>query len=464
MARHAMSSMDAAWLHMDGPAHPAVVNGLVLTAKPLDAEALGYVLRNRLLHFDRFRQRVVEPALGLGLPQWEDVEDIDLDDHLHLLALPHTPRSTAADRERALAHLVADIASQPLPRDRPLWQAHLIDRGRSGAAFMLRYHHCIGDGLAMMNVAGALFDPAAHSLRWGPPPPLAVAPPPSPLAIVFEALQHPQQGLHAAEQVMDGAQVLLHDLLIPPDPPSPMKGEFGVRQAVAWSSGVELSDVKDVAWPFHATVNDVLVACVAGALRRYLKHRGIDLRHRTLRAVVPVNLRPAEHRGQLSNEFGLSLLALPIEEDNPVQRVTLTQERMAQLKHSTEPVAMQWLCKLLGHGPKPLQDQVQALLGSKASVVLSNLAGPRQRLYLAGRAVDRLMFWVPHPGDTLGMGLSLLSYRGQITLGVMADAQLVPDPQWIADAFVHELEALIARYHSAVNRREHTEPGHSPAR
>ena len=70
MARHAMSSMDAAWLHMDGPAHPAVVNGLVLTAKPLDAEALGYVLRNRLLHFDRFRQRVVEPALGLGLPQW----------------------------------------------------------------------------------------------------------------------------------------------------------------------------------------------------------------------------------------------------------------------------------------------------------------------------------------------------------------------------------------------------------
>ena len=317
--------------------------------------------------------------------------------------------------------------------------------------------------MAMLNVAGALFDPKAQSLRCPPPPPLPEAHQPSPFSAAIEVLSHPTQGLAAAEKVLDGAQVLLRELLRPSDPPSPFKGEFGIRQTIAWSSGIDLNDLKDLARPFNAKVNDVVVAALAGALRHYLQHRGVDLRHRTLRAMVPVNLRPPERSAELGNEFGLVILDLPIEEDDPVQRVAITSSRMSALKHSTEPVAMQWLCELFGHGPKPLQDLAQVLFGSKASLVLSNVAGPHDRLYLAGRPVDRLMFWVPHPGDELGMGLSLLSYRGQITLGVIADAQLVPDPQWIADAFVAELEAMTDRYRTAVALREQEFPSYPPA-
>jgi WS/DGAT/MGAT family acyltransferase len=449
MATHPMNPVDAAWYHLDGPANPAVVNALVTTEKPLAFKKIRKLLEQRLLRFDRFRQRVVEPVLGLGTPHWEDVEDLDIDAHVHHLAVPQ-PGDDAALRE-----LVAAVASAPLPHDRPLWQAYVLDGVGAGGALLMRYHHCIGDGLAMMTVASVLFDRTAR-----PTGPLSASgmpesawPAPSLLQTAFEVARHPQQLLDAAGLLAQGGQVLLNDLLKPGDPVSPFKGEFSAPQRVAWSAPIALEALKAVAWPFNAKINDVMVAALSGALRSYLNHRGVAGHHDSLRAMVPVNLRPPERAHALGNEFGLVILELPVAERDPLRRVARTKERMDALKHSPEAVAMEWLFNLFGRGPKVVEDLAQTLFGSKASLVLTNVAGPQSKLYLAGAAVDGLVFWVPHPGNELGMGLSLMSYRGQVRLGVIADARLVPDPEAITSAFEAEVDQLISLHAKAAAGR-----------
>jgi WS/DGAT/MGAT family acyltransferase len=265
-----------------------------------------------------------------------------------------------------------------------------------------------------------------------------------------EAARHPEQVLQKAALVLAGAGTLAMDLLKSPDPKSPLKGPFGLEKRVAWSAPVSLADVKAIGAPFGAKINDVLVAGMAGALRAYLKGRGVDVDHTQLRAMVPVDLRPPERAMQLGNEFGLVMHDLAIGSRDPLARLRRTKARMDELKRSPEAVAVLALFNLLGRVPKPLEDVAVQMFGSKASVVMTNVAGPKDTLYLAGVPIERIMFWVPHPGRELGMGISILSYRGTATLSVIADAHLVPDPETITARFSREFAAMQA----AVKRRQ----------
>ncbi|HET7794101.1 MAG TPA: WS/DGAT domain-containing protein, partial [Rhizobacter sp.] len=242
-------------------------------------------------------------------------------------------------------------------------------------------------------------------------------------------------------------------LLKPSDPPSPFKGRFAAGQRVAWSRPVSIADAKAIGAPVGAKVNDVLVAAAAGALRRYLLRRGTDMQRTTLRAMVPVNLRPADRMGLLGNAFGLVTLDLPVSAPGAARRLAQTKARMDALKRSPQALAMQLLFDLFGRGPKALEDVASMVFGSKASLVLTNVAGPRAAVRLAGVPVERMMFCVPHPGDELGMGISIFSYRGLATLTVMADAGLVPDPHTIARAFNQEFAVLLRRARTAPTAR-----------
>lgn len=426
-----MSPVDAAWLHMDGRVNPAIVTGMLVTRRPLDIARVRDACRERLLRFERFRQRVVETGLPLPVPHWRTVE-VDLDQHVRHLALP------APHDEAALRTLVSDLASQPLDHDVPLWQWILVDQVGTGSALVMRSHHCIGDGSAMMAVAQQLFDADV-------PAPPAPAPAPEPPVRPAAALPLVHDALLAIDSVTDGIGALVGDLLKPDDPPSPLKGRFGMRQRVAWSRPLPLAAVKAVAAAAHAKVNDVLVAALAGALRSYLQRRGADVDRQSLRAMVPVDLRPPERRGQLGNEFGLVVLDLPVGEADPGQRLAESKARMDVLKHSTEAVAMRFLMELFGQGPKALEDVASALFGSKVSLVLTNVAGPRERRRFAGVPIERLLFWVPHPGNDTGLGVSILSYAGRVSLGVMADARLVADPEQMTTLFEREFMALSRR-------------------
>jgi WS/DGAT/MGAT family acyltransferase len=456
MKTHPMAAADAAWFHSDGPANLAIVMGVVLTKRALDFDRVRAILDERLAAFDRFRQRVVETGFPMATPHWQDVPGFDIDRHLHHIAL-------AAPHDRAaLARLLDDLASMPLDHALPLWQAWVVDDvmddaatgAAAGSALVLRCHHCLGDGTALMTVIQRLFDaapgagpleaPRARGRRAGPRAGDGL------LAPAIDAVADAARGALA---LAAGAGMLAGELLRSDDPPSPLKGAFAPGKRVAWSEPVALADVKAIGRRHDAKVNDVLVAAVTGALRTYLKGRGIDVDRTTLRALVPVDLRPPERLGQLGNEFGLVLLDLPVTSARADRRLALTRERMAALKGSPEPLATKALLELLGHGPKALEDLSNVMFGRKASLVLTNVAGPREVLHLAGVPIERMLAWASNSGDQLGMTISLLSYRGQVSLTVIGDARLVPDPEVIARGFRREFRKLLGAAHPVTAAR-----------
>jgi WS/DGAT/MGAT family acyltransferase len=440
MKTYPMSAADAAWFHNDGPANLAIVMGVTLTKKPLDFDRVRDIYNERLISFDRFRQRVVETGFPIATPHWQDMPHFDIDQHLHHIALP------APHDEAALVRLVSDLASMPLDHALPLWQAHVVDGVEGGSALITRCHHCMADGTAMMTVTQRLYDPAP-----------GVKPMPMPRARGASIGRPAGQGLFApaidrigeaardAVAVAGGAAMLVGELLRSDDPPSPLKGEFALGKRVAWSQPVAVRDIKAIGQRYDAKVNDVLVAAMTGALRSYLKARGVDVNHTTVRAMVPVDLRPPERIGQLGNEFGLVLLDLAVTEARTDRRLALTKARMDALKRSPEPMATKALLSLLGRGPKLLEDFSNDLFGRKASVVMTNVVGPPEALYLAGIPIDRILPWAPHPGHQLGMAISILSYRGMASLTVIADAHLVPDPEAITRQFNREFDKMLKK-------------------
>jgi len=465
MKREPLSPADAAWYHFDGPVNTAVITSAVLTAAPLDFERVRRVYASRLARFARFSRRVVERRLRR--PCWEAMPGFEIGQQLHHVALP------APGGEAALAKFIADLASTPLDHARPLWDVHVVDGVNGGSALVTRIHHCMGDGTANVLVAQTLYDTAADAPLERPAPPVRPARGArARLAPVIEAMVRPQATVRrAATQAavaLAGAGMLAGELLRRSDPRSPLKGEFGLAKRLAWSAPIALSDVRAIGTPLGAKINDVLVAAVTGALRHYLRGRGMDVNRMGLRAMVPVDLRPPGHAEALGNAFGLVLLDLPVRSRDPLQRVRATKAKMDALKRSPEPVAALALIGLLGYVPKVVEDLAVRLFERKASVVMTNVAGPKEPLYLAGTPIERVMFWVPHPGEELGMGISILSYCGAATLSVIADARLVPDPQAITAQFQREFDALLAAVRkrgvaTAVSTRRPRAPVRTPA-
>lgn len=470
MTLHKMTPVDAAWFHMDGSANLAVVTSVAITRTPLDFGKVKALYQVRLQQYPRFRQRVVEHGLPIPSPHWEDMPNFDIGQHLHHVALPE-PR----DR-KALARMLGDIVSMPLDRLQPLWQVHVIDGVDGGSALVTRFHHCIGDGTAMTALSMRLYDlvpdaplepageAAAHSQEgeaegWFASSFHALGEAARTVAstagAALDLARHPGPALGKAALVAGGAGMLLMELLKRPDPRSPFKGEFGLAKRVAWSEPVALADVKAIGALADAKVNDVLVAGMTGALRAYLEGRGVDVDRATLRAMVPVDLRPPERALDLGNDFGLVLLELPVGDRTPMARLKSTKAHMDALKHSPEPLAMRLLFDIFGRTPKVVSDIPSSMLSSKASLVMTNVAGAPRTLYVAGVPIERLMFWVPHPGEHLGMGVSILSYRGEVTLAVVADAHLVPDPETITEGFSREFATMLsaASKKSAASKR-----------
>ena len=211
----------------------------------------------------------------------------------------------------------------------------------------------------------------------------------------------------------------------------------------AWSEPLPLEDFKAIGKAHGATVNDVLVAAATGALRRYMERRGDATAGVAIRASVPVNLRPLDRAHELGNAFGLVFLTLPVGIADPARRLRAIKKEMDALKQSPEALVAFGVLSLMGLAPVEVEQLGLRFFGSKATAVLTNVPGPRQPLYMAGRKIDKVMFWVPQSGH-LGLGISILSYDGGVMLGIATDAGLVPDPERIVEYFKVEFEAVRA--------------------
>jgi WS/DGAT/MGAT family acyltransferase len=433
-----------------------MITGVLMLDEPMTLAALKQVINKRFLAYSRFRQKPVDGPTGAS---WQDDPDFDLDWHVRLSGLPGKGDGPAAQK-RALQRFVGQLASSPLDPHKPLWQFHLVERYHGGSAIVARIHHCYADGIALVQVLLSLTDAERSPGKTEPLPKTWLKQEGAAVARRvgavdrymrlggkmlekgMEMMQDPTLAGVLAKEGGDIARELVYALSLPDDPPSMLRGRLGVSKRVAWAEPLKLEEVKAVGRACDCTVNDVLMAAAAGALREYMRERGEALDGMNLRATVPVNLRPLEHAKKLGNHFGLVFLDLPVGEANPVRRLERVAECMRQLKHSRQAIVAYGLLAALGMAPAAVQELALDIFSRKATAVATNVPGPQQPLYLAGRKLRDMMFWVPQTGS-IGLGLSILSYDGEVHFGLIADARLIPDPQDVIRRFGEEFDKLL---------------------
>jgi diacylglycerol O-acyltransferase / wax synthase len=254
---------------------------------------------------------------------------------------------------------------------------------------------------------------------------------------------HPTHAWDYARQGIDLTAEAARLALMPMDSDTRFKGEpRGVKRA-AWTDRLPLNELKAVSHASGCSINDLVLACIAGALRSYLIDQGDTVREDVqLRALIPVNMRPPGTAESLGNYFGLVAVLLPIGIEHPLERLYEVQRRMLELKASSQAAVTLGLLSAVGMGPKALQQQILDLLSSRASAVVTNVAGPQQPLDMGGARIKELMFWVPQSG-AIGMGISVMSYDGAIQCGIVIDQHLIDDPENVAARFATEFERLL---------------------
>ncbi len=452
-----MSNVDAAWLRMESPTNLMLITGVMSFYEKLDFAELKELIEDRLLSFDRFRQKVVEPILpGFG-PRWADDPHFNLRSHLQRVALPD-PGGQAE-----LQEMVSRIMSTPLDFSKPLWQFQYIENYRGGSAVVVRIHHCIADGVALVRVLLGLTDDSPK----GSPKTRRTRRRRRPLGGGFwlpevvndavysvrratgraleksaDALLNPARAAELLKEGAKGTGVLARLATMSGDPDSIFKGELCTSKVCAWSKVMPLDEVKAFSKSRGSTINDVLLAGVAGALRRYMISRNAEVEGVNLRAVVPVNLRPESDIVKLGNRFGLVFLALPVGIADRRERLRELKLRMDAIKSSSEPMVIYGLLNAVGMAGPDVEKIALQIFGSKATSVMTNVPGPREEIFLAGKAMRSMMFWVPQSAR-LGLGVSILSYAGQVRLGVATDSGLVPDPESIIEAFQEEMAEMM---------------------
>ena len=452
MTKHAMSSADAAWLRMDSPTNLMVVNSVLWFDEPVDWVRMRSVLQERVIDvFPRFRQIAVEPR-GPRSPHWEDYEDFDLELHLHHIALP------APGGDEELRTLMSDLMSQPLDRTKPLWQMYLIDGYGDGAALVSRIHHAVADGISLARVMMTITDPAPGG---GQPHPgsFAEREHPSRLDMIrsasatvlhegFESLLHPRHAAAlasaAVHEVGGDTKALAKLLFAGHDADTILRGRLAPQNRVAWSDEFPLDRVKAIGRRHDATVNDVLLGAVSGALARYLADNGTE--HTQIRAMIPFNLRPLDEPidPNLGNQFALVLLPLPTDVAHSTERIFAAKREMDAIKNSREPAVAFGILSLLGLAPSQVEQIGVGMFSAETSLVLTNVPGPREPVYVAGSRVAGVLPWAPCAGS-LGMTVTIFSYAGGVRVGFMTDARRVPDPDQLARGFTDELAALTSQ-------------------
>ncbi len=413
-SREQMSPADAAWLQMEHPANRMIITALLLFDGPLEAGALQRTLE-RVAALPRFHHRVISPSFLPGLPEWRDDPRFDLRAHLHHLAVP------APGGDAGLQQLVSERMSAELPLSKALWEVDVIDRGGGASALLLRVHHCIGDGIALVSALLGLADE-----------PFAVPPD------LGKRRERSRGPFAWAAQRLARARTLAQLLALPEDPPTPFRGPVGVAKRAAWSVPIPLARLRALAREHHATMNDVMMGTLAGVLRDWLIEAGHPLPDGDIRALVPVFL--GSRNAGMGNRFGMAFVGLPLGEPDPAIRIRELKRSMDAIKASPmAPVAFDVL-RFFGLAGRAVQRIGVDLFTRKATVMVTNVPGPRTRIRLAGRELESVMVWAPTSGG-MGFSVTLLSYGGELRMGIAADAGLEAAPEALIRGFERALAA-----------------------
>lgn len=452
-----LSSVDAGFLHMEEDGAHMHIGALgVFEGPPPSIEAFRAHIDGRLPRLPRYRQRVQLMPLGTGRPLWVEDTTFRLEYHVQHAALP------APGGMRELLNLVDRVIGQRLDRSKPLWELWLVEGMGDGRwAIVSKTHHAMIDGVSGVDLMTVLFD-LERNVHDDAPPTWMPEPTPGAVDLLAAGAQglvrnvlelssrgvgmalHPQETIRAT---VDAVTALAETMkpLVDAAPKTPLNKKPSPHRRVAVVD-TDLADYKLVkAASGGATVNDVVLAAVAGALGRFLADRGMVTDDLELRACVPVSLRPESKKGALGNEIAIMMAPLPVGTTDPRARLAKVRASMEHLKSSKQAVGAKVLTSLENALPPAILARASRLGFSSRlyNLLVTNVPGPQIPIYMLGRQLEELVplaFLAPE--HTLAIGI--MSYHGHVTYGLIADADNVPDLDVLARYLEQSLAELVA--------------------
>jgi diacylglycerol O-acyltransferase len=445
-----LTGLDSSFLHLETPsAHMHVAGVMLFDGSPPEHPELVEAIERRLHLVPRYRQKLAFVPLGQGRPRWVDDPHLNLDYHVRSTALP------APGSEDQLKALAGRVFSQRLDRDKPLWELWVVEGLDGGERFAMlsKTHHALVDGISGVDIISVLFDtspepsaPPDPGKRWLP------RPLPSRSQLLAEALIEratiPGEVVRGVRAAFRGplriAQSAVNALAgvgamawagMNPAPPSPYNTGIGPHRRFTWAR-VALPDVKAIKDSLGGTVNDVMLAIVAGALGRDLRRRGVDVRGLELKVMVPVSVRGDAARGALGNQVAAMMAPLPVGHDDAVTRFETVSTSMRRLKEGGQAVGAQVLTELAGFAPPNIMSQASRLMVRQRffNLVVTNVPGPQFPLYLMGREMIEAFPMVPLV-DGQALGVAIMSYNGHINFGLVGDYEVMYDLDQLAKDF-----------------------------
>ncbi len=414
-------------------------------------------ISSRLHLVPRYRQRLAFVPLQQGRPVWVDDPHFNISFHVRHTALPRP------GGESELKRLAGRVFSQALDRDRPLWEVWLVEGlARDRFALLSKTHHALVDGVSGVDIATVLFDTSPDPMPVAPPEHEWVPRPlPSGTQLLGEALveratvpgelargiRHTLRGPRSMAERLGMALAGLGAVTregLQPAPPSPFNRRIGPHRRFTWVRG-DLDQFKSVKNALGGTVNDVVLAAVAGGLGSYLRSQGHSTDDLVLKALVPVSIRADVERGALGNRVAAMWAPLPVGELDPVARLAMISRAMAGIKESGQAVGAQVLTQLSGFAPPTIMAQAARLQARQRlfNLVVTNVPGPQFPLYVLGRRLEALYPMVPLSENT-AVGIAIMSYHGQLNFGLTADYDALGDVDSLADALSSAIGELVS--------------------
>lgn len=457
-----LSSLDAEFLHLEDDKSPMHIAAMCIFEGPVPSrQEIARLMEAKLARIPRYRQVLRVPPLEIGRPVWVDDVNFRLAYHIRRMGLasPHD--------DAALNAVMGRLMSQRLDRDRPLWELYVIEGLEGGRwALVSKTHHAMVDGVSGSNLMVTLLDddpgaPLPDPAPWKP------RPPPSDLALVWDAwagyqrdlldaqrtfwqgFKRPAERIQAARELRTGLTNLFRTLRT--STRGPTQGTIGKHRAYAHTV-VALADVQRIRKSLGGTVNDVVLAAVAGGYRALLAHRGLDPDAEVMRSLVPVSVRAPDAHGVPNNQVSFLLCDLSVNVRHPVERLGAIQAEMKRLKRSHMADAVAWLNSLQDLSLPMIAGPVTRSIGrlmhrfptSAYATVTTNVPGPTRPLYMLGR---KMLCWYPYVPITQGLrvGTAIMSYCGHLHFGLTADYDTVPDVDAIAHGIEESFSELLAR-------------------
>jgi len=453
-----LTPIDASFLHQEGPDSHMHIGGLTIAEGPPPAmDDFLEQIRERLHLVPRYRHKLASTALDSGRPVWVDDPNFSLEYHVRHTALP-TPGTWVQ-----LQSLAARIFSQQLDRSKPLWEMWLIEGLKDDRfALITKTHHSLIDGIAGVDLATVLFDlsreppPLKHSGRaWQPhrepgTVELVAAGVRGALRAALalaegavDAITHPEHALARAREGAEGIGEIIWAGLNPA-PETPLNVHIGPHRRFL-GIGDQLEDFKVVKNAFGGTVNDVVLAVVAGALRSFLISRGGRTEGLELRALVPVSVRTEGEHNQTGNRIVVMRGPLPVYIADPVQRLRFVSQAMDGLKESKQALGAEVIAGAQNFAPPTILAQASRLNFSTRlyNLIVTNVPGPQFPLYVLGREILEA-YPVAFLPENHALAIAIMSYNGQMNFGLLGDFDAVPDIDLIGKGIEDELAMLLA--------------------